>query len=228
MIHFDNISKVYPNGTVALNQIQLNMAHNEFVFLVGPNGAGKSTLLRMLYRAEKPTQGQVYIENINVTQLSRTRIPFLRRNIGVIFQDYKLLPNRTVFENIAFALQVLGERKGLIKKKVYQVLDLIGLSKKTDCFPREISGGEQQKVSIARAIVNNPKLLLADEPTGNLSPEASWEIIQLLNRIHLRKTTILVATHDQSIVDTMQKRVIVLNEGKVVRDQQIGKFEHAL
>jgi cell division transport system ATP-binding protein len=225
MIRFQNVSKIYPNGTVALKNVSLTIAREEFVFLVGSNGAGKSTLLRMLYRAEKPSHGDVFVDQINVAKIPRHKVPFLRRNIGIVFQDYKLLPNRTVFENVAFALQVIGAPQLQIKKKVYQMLELVGLTKKADSYPREISGGEQQKVCIARALVNSPKILLADEPTGNLAPEATWEIIQLLNRINLRNTTVIVATHDQSIIDSTQKRVITVSEGQILNDDRV---QHAL
>lgn len=216
MIRLKNVYKTFPNGTVALDNVDLHIAKDEFVFLVGSNGAGKSTLLRMLYRADRPTRGEILIDQVNITKLPRFKIPYLRRNMGVVFQDYKLLPKRTVFENVAFALQVIGASRSQINRQTNQVLELVGLSQKAERMPHEISGGEQQKVSIARAIVNSPPILLADEPTGNLAPETSWEIIQLLGQINQRHTTVIVATHDQSIVSAMHKRVITLHEGKLL------------
>ena len=216
MIRLKNVYKTFPNDTVALDNVDLHIAKDEFVFLVGSNGAGKSTLLRMLYRADRPTRGEILIDQVNITKLPRFKIPYLRRNMGVVFQDYKLLPKRTVFENVAFALQVIGASHSQINRQSNQVLELVGLSQKAERMPHEISGGEQQKVSIARAIVNSPPILLADEPTGNLAPETSWEIIQLLGQINQRHTTVIVATHDQSIVSAMHKRVITLHEGKLL------------
>lgn len=226
MIRATSVYKIYANHVI-LNDINLNIDKSEFVFFVGPTGAGKSTLLKMLYRAILPTKGKVYIDNIDVTSLKSRQIPFLRRSMGVIFQDYKLLKQRTVYENVAFALEVLEKDPREVKKQVLQVLDLVGLLKKMENFPERLSGGEQQKVSIARALVNNPPILLADEPTGNLDPDNSWDVIQLLDRINeQRKTTVVVATHDKTIVDSMRKRVIELNNGKVLRDQKLGVYSN--
>lgn len=226
MIRATSVYKIYGNHVI-LNDVSLNIDKSEFVFFVGPTGAGKSTLLKMLYRAILPTKGKVYIDNIDVTGLKSRQIPFLRRSMGVIFQDYKLLKQRTVYENVAFALEVLEKDPREVKKQVLQVLDLVGLLKKMEQFPERLSGGEQQKVSIARALVNNPPMLLADEPTGNLDPDNSWDVIQLLDRINeQRKTTVVVATHDKTIVDSMRKRVIELNNGKILRDQKLGVYSN--
>lgn len=226
MIKVKSVTKVYGDNVV-LNDINLNIEKDEFVFFVGPNGAGKSTLLQMFYRSILPEKGEVHIDRVNVCKLKQQQIPFLRRNIGVIFQDYKLLSQRTVYENVSFTLQVLGKEAGTIRKQVLQVLDLVGLIKKIDFIPSQLSGGEQQKVSIARALVNNPPILLADEPTGNLDPDASWEIMQLLDKINERNTTVVVATHDKHIVDSMRKRVIEINRGRIVRDQKLGVYSNA-
>lgn len=227
MIKVKDVSKIY-GSNVVLSEINLNIDKNEFVFFVGPNGAGKSTLLKMFYRSLLPEKGSIFIDQVNVCKLRPKQIPFLRRNIGVVFQDYKLLPQRTVYENVAFALKVLEKNSNVIKQQVLQVLDIVGLIKRIDFMPSQLSGGEQQKVSIARAIVNNPPVLLADEPTGNLDPEASWEIMQLLNKINEKDTTVVVATHDKQIVDSMRKRVIEINRGKITRDQKLGAYSNVL
>lgn len=224
MIRIKNVTKTYPNGYVALDNINLHIGHNEFVYLVGQSGAGKSTLLNMLYKAETPSSGDIYIDNIPLSTISATQIPFLRRSIGVIFQDYKLLPKRTVYENVAFALRVMHFSRARIRRQVTQVLDLVGLQQKMHNMPSELSGGEQQRICIARAIVNNPPVLLADEPTGSLDPETSWEIMQLLSKINSRQTTVVVATHNKSIVDDIRKRVIQVENGHVVRDEQLGMY----
>jgi cell division transport system ATP-binding protein len=228
LISLANVTKIYPNGVEALSNIELHIGKEEFLFIVGPTGSGKSTLLKMLYRDELPTSGQVIVDRINIAELKASQVPFLRRNIGIVFQDYKLLPLRTVYENVAFALQVMGASRTYIRRQVTSVLDLVGLMKKANCFPGELSGGEQQRVCIARAIVNNPPLLLADEPTGNLDPATSWEIIHLLDKINKRNTTVIVATHNKSIVDGMRKRVIALENGRVIRDQQLGVYSNVL
>lgn len=228
MIQFRQVAKVFPNGVEALRQVDVHIGKEEFVFVVGPSGAGKSTLMRLIYRQELPTTGQVMVDKINVSDLEPFQIPYLRRNIGVVFQDYKLLQRRTVYENVAFALRVMGTPRSQVHRYVIQVLELVGLSGKARCFPGELSGGEQQRVCIARAIVNHPPLLLADEPTGNLDPQTSWEIIQLLDKINKRRTTVVVATHDRDIVDRMRKRVIALEGGRVVRDQQLGAYHQVL
>lgn len=224
MIKLQNVTKIFPNGYKALSDINLHIGVDEFVFLVGSSGAGKSTLMKLLLRDDVPTTGNVFIDGININKLHAKQVPMLRRSIGVIFQDYKLLPKRTVYENVAFALEVVGRSRVQIRRQVAQVLDLVGLLPKQKSYPTELSGGEQQRVCIARAIANNPTILLADEPTGNLDPNTSWEIMLLLQKINKRKTTVLVATHNKSIVDTMRKRVIAIESGKIIRDQQLGAY----
>jgi cell division transport system ATP-binding protein len=227
MMQLVGVSKVYPNGFEALNNINLHIGKEEFIFIVGPSGSGKTTLMKLLYREELPTSGQVIIDKINVAELKPHQIPFLRRNMGVVFQDFKLLPRRTIWENIAFAMQVVGHPRSVIRRHVSLALELVGLQKKADSFPADLSGGEQQKVCIARAIANNPPLLIADEPTGNLDPATSWEIINLLDKINKRKTTVIVTTHNKNIVDIMRKRVIALESGRIIRDEQLGVYGNA-
>jgi cell division transport system ATP-binding protein len=224
MIELVNVSKTYPNSVDVLYNVNLHIGKDEFVFVVGPSGAGKTTIMKLLYREEEPTSGKVIVDKVNVVELDPTQIPYLRRNIGVVFQDYKLLPKRTVYENVAFALRVTGAPRSTIRRKVMQSLELVGLLRKANAFPDELSGGEKQRACIARAIVNNPPILLADEPTGNLDPTTSWDIIQLLDKINKRNTTVLVATHNKSIVDDMKRRVVVLENGGIVRDQQLGTY----
>lgn len=224
MIEISKVSKTFDNGVQALKDINLHIGHEEFVFIVGTSGAGKTTIMRLLYRDETPTAGQVIIDRINIADLSANHIPYLRRNIGVVFQDFKLLPRRTVYENVAFALWVTGAKRFEIRRRTFQILDLVGLTKKSKSFPQELSGGEQQKTCIARAIVNNPPLLLADEPTGNLDPTTSWEIMELLDKINKRRTTVLVATHNKSIVDRMKRRVVALEGGMIIRDERLGAY----
>jgi cell division transport system ATP-binding protein len=215
---------VYPNGTRALDNINVEIAKSSFVFLVGRSGAGKSSLLRTLYREESPTHGEVTIENVRIDNLKRSRIPYLRRDLGVIFQDYKLLTDKTVWENVAFAMQVTGTHTREMKRQVPRMLELVGLSHKNQMFPGELSGGEQQRTAIARALVNNPKVLLCDEPTGNLDPANTNEIMELLLRINLKGTTVLVATHNAAIVDRMRRRVIRMEDGKIVSDEDRGYY----
>jgi cell division transport system ATP-binding protein len=224
MIQLIGISKIYPNGFEALSGIDMHIGKEEFVFIVGPSGSGKTTLMKLLYREELPTSGQVIIDKINVVDLKPYQVPYLRRNMGVVFQDFKLLPKRTVWENIAFAMQVVGRPRSTIRRHVSLAIELVGLQKKADSFPSDLSGGEQQKACIARAIVNNPPLLIADEPTGNLDPTTSWEIINLLDKINKRKTTVIVTTHNKNIVDIMRKRVIALESGRIIRDEQLGVY----
>jgi cell division transport system ATP-binding protein len=224
MIQLTNVSKIYPNGARALVDISLKIDKGEFVFLVGPSGAGKSTLIRLLYREELPNRGQVIMNGKNLIRMRERDVPQLRRSIGVIFQDFRLLPNKTVFENVAFALEVIGVGRSEVKNRTKAALELVGLGKKEKAFPNELSGGEQQRVSVARAIVNNPALLVADEPTGNLDPETAWDIMELLYNINRRGTTIVMATHAREIVDQMQKRVIAIEDGKVARDVQRGMY----
>ncbi len=224
MIELQNVSKTYPNGVEVLTDVTLNIGKEEFVFLVGPSGAGKTTLMKLLYREEVPTAGKVVVDRVNVAELELSQVPFLRRNIGVVFQDFKLLPKRTVYENVAFALRVTGAPRSTIRRKTMQALELVGMLRRVNSFPDELSGGEKQRACIARAIVNNPPIMLADEPTGNLDPATTWDILQLLDKINKRNTTILVATHNKSIVDEMKKRVVELESGRVVRDQQLGMY----
>lgn len=224
MIELVNVSKTYPNGIEVLNSINLNIGKEEFVFIVGPSGAGKTTLLKLLYREEIPTSGKVVLDRVNVADLEPAQVPFLRRNIGVVFQDFKLLPRRTVYENVAFALRVTGAPRSTIRRKVMQSLELVGMLKRANAFPDELSGGEKQRACIARAIVNNPALLIADEPTGNLDPTTTWDIVQLLDKINRRNTTVIVATHNKSIVDDMKRRVVAMEAGKIIRDQLLGGY----
>ncbi len=224
MIEFKDVSVSYKTGWQALNQVNLTIEKGDFAFIVGPTGAGKSTLLKLIYRDEKPTTGTVTVAGDNLTQMRDREIPHYRRRIGVVFQDFGLLPNKTVYENVAFALQVTGATRASIRKQVPHVLELVAMGHRPDSFPNQLSGGEQQRVAIARALVNNPPLLLADEPTGNLDPETSNGIIQLLNHIHIRGTTVLIATHDQAIVDKMQRRVLAFEQGRLVRDETEGAY----
>jgi cell division transport system ATP-binding protein len=224
MIRLENVTKIYKGDVVALRDIAVDVQKGEFVFLVGPSGSGKSTFLRLLLKEEEPTEGRIWVAGKDIAQLSSWKVPYLRRNIGCVFQDYKLLPNKTVYENVAFALEVIGRPKHVVHTQVPQILDLVGLSKKRDNLPTELSGGEQQRVSIARAFVNRPLILLADEPTGNLDPSTSVGIMRLLDRINRTGTTVLMATHDQSIVDSMRRRVIELDRGALVRDQARGIY----
>jgi cell division transport system ATP-binding protein len=225
MIVYKNISKIYPPNIVALSRINLEVKSGEFVFVVGSSGAGKSTLLKLLIREENPDEGEIYFFGENILKLPVKKIPFLRRQIGFIFQDFKLLPLKTVFENVAFALEVCGVPDKLIKQRVDTLLKIVGLYEKRNKFPHQISGGEQQRVSIARALAHNPKVLLADEPTGNLDPSTSWEIVELLLKINEMGTTILLATHDKEIVNKARKRVVVIENGQIVSDEKSGLYK---
>ena len=224
MIRTENVVKEYKGGVRALHGVSIDVEKGEFVFLVGPSGSGKSTFLKLLTKEEEPTSGEIYVAGKNLSSLPRWRVPYLRRNVGSVFQDFKLLNNKTVFENVAFGLEVIGRPKSLVQKQVPQILELVGLGEKLDRFPDELSGGEQQRVSIARAFVNRPLILLADEPTGNLDPATSVGIMRLLDRINRTGTTVCMATHDHAIVDSMRRRVIELENGKVVRDQSRGIY----
>ena len=225
MIRFENVSKVYARGArPALDQVSLEVERGEFVFLVGASGSGKSTFLRLVMREERPSAGKVFVAGRDLSTLSTWKVPHLRRQIGVVFQDFRLLPNKTVFENVAFALQVIGKPASTIKRVVPEVLELVGLEGKGGRLPEELSGGEQQRVAIARAFVNRPAILLADEPTGNLDPGTSVGIMRLLDRINRTGTTIVMATHDDDIVDQMRKRVVELRDGRVVRDEDRGVY----
>ncbi len=225
MIKLENVTKVYKGEHVALRDATLGIDKGECVFLVGASGSGKSTFIRLLNREEVPEHGTIYVAGKDLGTLGRWKVPYLRRNIGYIFQDFKLLPNKTVAENVAFALEVIGKPRHVIKKQVPAILELVGLSEKMSDFPSELSGGEQQRVSIARAFVNRPLILLADEPTGNLDPQTSVGIMRLLDRINRTGTTVVMATHDRGIVDTMRRRVIELDRGVIVRDQARGVYE---
>jgi cell division transport system ATP-binding protein len=227
MIRLRDVTKVYEGGTVAVRDLSLDINRGEFVFLVGPSGSGKSTVIRLLLREEPVTRGTIWMAGKDITRLPAGKIPYLRRSVGTVFQDFKLLPNKTVGENVAFALEVLGRPRSVIGPQVGQVLDLVGLGDKADRYPRQLSGGEQQRVSIARAFVNRPPILLADEPTGNLDPATSVGIMRLLDRINRSGTTVVMATHDHAIVDAMQRRVVQLEEGRMVRDEETGRYETA-
>jgi cell division transport system ATP-binding protein len=224
IIQLDEVTKVYPGGHMALDRISLGIERGEFVFLVGPTGCGKSTLIKLLIRELEATEGTVRIAGRDIGALSEKKIPHLRRNIGTVFQDFKLLPDRTVYDNVAYALQVIGASRGEIRRQVPETLRLVGLSTKLHSYPDQLSGGEQQRVSIARAFVNHPPLLLADEPSGNLDPVTSIGVMQLLYRINKTGTTVLVVTHDREMVDNMRRRVIELYEGRIVRDETSGGY----
>ncbi|MGT2775419.1 cell division ATP-binding protein FtsE [Streptococcus hyovaginalis] len=224
LIELKDVSKKYRRSTTALRHLTLSVNQGEFVYIVGPSGAGKSTFIKLLYREEKLSSGSLKVGEFNLAKMKKRQIPLLRRSLGVVFQDYKLLERKTVFENVAFAMEVIGEKRKHVKKRVTEVLDLVGLKHKMRSFPHQLSGGEQQRVAIARAIVNNPKVLIADEPTGNLDPDIAMEIMQVLERINLQGTTILMATHNAQIVNTLRHRVIAIENGKLVRDQEEGEY----
>lgn len=224
LIRVDNVQKTYKNGVVALYDFNLSIQKGEFVFIIGASGSGKSTLIKMLYREEIPDKGSIFIGGINVARLKNRKVYILRRKLGVVFQDFKLLPKLTVFENVAFAMEVFGYEKSIIQRRVLEVLELVGLKNKVRQYPEQLSGGEQQRVVIARAIVNNPKLLICDEPTGNLDPETSMEIMRVLKNINNLGTTVIMATHDREIVKTMNERVILIESGRLKKDFEKGTF----
>jgi cell division transport system ATP-binding protein len=224
VISVQHVSKTYRNGVTALDDVTVDIEKGEFVFIVGTSGSGKSTFIRLLLKEEEVSRGQIFVAGKHLAKLSPWKVPYLRRNIGTVFQDFKLLQDKTVFENVGFALEVIGKPKHIIDQRVPEILDLVGLGDKLNNFPDELSGGEQQRVSIARACVNRPLVLLADEPTGNLDPSTSVEIMRLLDRVNRIGTTVVMATHDQAIVDAMRRRVIELDTGKVVRDQARGVY----
>ena len=224
MIALRGVTLIYPNGTRALDGIDLEIAKGSFVFLVGHSGTGKSSLLRLLYREQRPTSGTVIVDGVEVDKLRRAKVPELRRKVGVVFQDFKLLLDKTIWENVAFALQVTGARTRDVMRQVPRVLDLVGMAHKSRVFPNELSGGEQQRAAIARALVNNPKILLCDEPTGNLDPVNTNEVVDLLHRINLKGTTVVVATHNALVVDRMRRRVIRLEHGQVLADDERGLY----
>ena len=228
MLLMSNVSKAYPGGTVALEDVNVHIEPGEFVFVVGPSGAGKSTFIKMLFREVIPTTGSIFVNGIDILKLQDKEIPYMRRQLGIIFQDYRLLPDRTVYENVAFAMQVIETPYRKIKRRVSNVLDLVGLRHRANAYPNELSGGEQQRIAIARAIVNDPLLVIADEPTGNLDPETSWDIMQIFQEINDTGTTIVMATHDKEIVDALGKRVIAIEKGHIVRDEKNGVYGYEL
>jgi len=225
MISLDGVSVEYENGVRALNDVSLSVAKGEFAFIVGPTGSGKSTLLRLLYREMLPSKGTVKVDGEDVTGLKPSEVPYLRRKLGIVFQDFKLLPQKNLWENLAFALRVIGAQPREIRRRIGDALAMVGLTHRCDSFPHQMSGGEQQRAAIARALVNHPTVLIADEPTGNLDPDTSWEIVQLLEQINVRGATVLVATHDNQIVDRMKKRVIRLDAGFLTGDQHKGTYQ---
>lgn len=224
MLEMIDVSKVYPGGSVALQDINVRIEQGEFVFIVGPSGAGKSTFFKMLFREVLPSSGKVIVNGHDLVKMTDKEIPYFRRQLGIVFQDYRLLPDRTVYDNVAFAMQVIETPYRKIKRRVNDVLDLVGLRKRAHAYPTELSGGEQQRIAIARAIVNDPILLIADEPTGNLDPETSWEIMDIFREVNKSGTTIVMATHDREIVDEMEKRVIAIEHGHIVRDDAKGVY----
>ena len=226
MIEFKNVSKVYDNNVKALSNVNIKIDAGDFVFLVGPSGAGKSTFVKMLLKEIEPSEGQIIVDGIELSKIKRKKVPFHRRKIGMVFQDFRLIPSLNVYENVAFAMRVLEASPSEIKKQVPIALSLVGLSNKQKMFPNQLSGGEQQRVSIARALMNNPKVILADEPTGNLDPETAKEIMALIEDINRSGTTVVMATHAKEIVDDMQKRVIAIEKGQVVRDEEKGGYEY--
>ena len=224
MIHMNNVTKVYPNGSTGVENINLHINKGEFVFIVGSSGSGKSTLMKLLLKELDPTEGDIIINKVKTNELNRRQIPYLRRNLGVVFQDFRLLPNKTVYENVAFAMRVIEAPGRIIRRNVPAVLSLVGLGQKGRSYPNQLSGGEQQRPALARAIANNPPILICDEPTGNLDPETAYGIMKLLDDINKRGTTIVMATHARDIVDAMQKRVVTLHKGHIIRDIEKGGY----
>lgn len=224
MIEFRNVSKTYDTGTEAVHKANFNIEKGEFAFLVGTSGSGKSTLIKLILKEENPTSGNIIINGKDTTYLKPKRVPFLRRSMGVVFQDFRLLPDKTVYDNVAFAMYIVNATKRYIRRQVPMVLSLVGLSNKAKVYPNELSGGEQQRVALARALVNNPSMLIADEPTGNLDPDTAWNIMTLLDDINKRGTTVVVATHAKDIVDKMKKRVIQIEDGHIIRDDKKGGY----
>ena len=225
MIEFKNVKKLYPNGTHALNGINLKIEDGEFVFVIGHSGAGKSTMMKLLLREEKLTSGRLKVGDYDLTKMSSFRVPYYRRELGVVFQDFRLFPDKTVYENVAFAMRAVGTPNKMIRRRVPAILNTVNLADKQKCFPRELSGGEQQRVALARALANNPKIILADEPTGNIDPQMSLEIMNLLVKINKLGKTVLVVTHEQSLVDYYKQRVVVLKDGVITDDRVGGMFE---
>ncbi|MBC8535594.1 cell division ATP-binding protein FtsE [Feifania hominis] len=224
MVELRNVTKKYDNGTLALDGVNLKIEEGEFVFIVGPSGAGKSTLLKLLMKEEEPTDGIIRVNKYNLNRMKRRQVPYFRRTMGIVFQDFRLISDMTVFENVAFAMRVIGCSKKSINRRVPYVLKLMGLEHKMQNYPNELAGGEQQRVALARALVNNPSLIIADEPTGNVDPRMSWDIMDLLSEINKRKTTVLVVTHEKSLVDRLRKRVVSIEHGKIVSDRMEGMY----
>ncbi|MFB4210407.1 cell division ATP-binding protein FtsE [Shouchella sp. JSM 1781072] len=224
LIQLTDVWKVYPNSVKAINGMSVQFNKGEFVYIVGPSGAGKSTFIRLLYREEQVSKGEIYIDNVNLSQLKHKEVPSLRRRVGVVFQDFKLLQSLTVYENIAFALEVIEEHPSKIKQKVMEVLELVKIKSKAKFYPSELSGGEQQRVAIARAVVNRPDILIADEPTGNLDPDTAWSIMDILENVNALGTTVIMATHNKEIVNTLKRRVIAIEAGRIVRDEARGNY----
>ncbi|NMA65109.1 MAG: cell division ATP-binding protein FtsE [Clostridiaceae bacterium] len=224
MIRFVDTTKIYSNGVVGLKNVTVRVEKGEFVFIIGASGSGKSTFLKLIMHEESPTEGEVYVNGYSIHNMPRSEIPHLRRSLGVVFQDFRLLPNKTAYENVAFAMQIVEASSREIRRQVPLALGLVGLSKKAKAYPNQLSGGEQQRIVLARALVNNPSVLIADEPTGNLDPKTSWEIMNLLEEINQRGTTVIVATHEKDIVDTMKKRVIILEHGELKSDEKKGLY----
>ena len=228
MIEMTKVYNTSPNGVTAVNGIDIKIKSGEFVYVVGPSGAGKSTFIKMMYREEKPSSGNITVNGVSLPKLRNKKVPLFRRNIGMVFQDFKLLPTLTVYENVAYAMEVIEEKPDVIRKRVMEVLELVGLKHKVRMLPTELSGGEQQRVSIARSIVNSPKVVIADEPTGNLDPETSWDIMNIFEEINRKGTTIVMATHNRDIVNNMPHRVIAIEGGKIVRDEQKGEYGYEI
>jgi cell division transport system ATP-binding protein len=226
VVEFKNVVKKYSNETLALSNVNFSIKKGEFAFLVGPSGSGKSTILKLILKEEDPTEGEVFVNGYDLSQLKRKEIPSFRRSLGVVFQDFRLLPNKTVYENVEFAMQITEALPKEIRRQVPMALALVGLSRKANAYPNQLSGGEQQRVVLARALVNNPSLIIADEPTGNLDPETAWEIMKLIQEVNYRGTTVIVATHEKGIVDKMKKRVIAIEKGEIKRDQEKGQYEN--
>ncbi|TCZ76871.1 cell division ATP-binding protein FtsE [Paenibacillus albiflavus] len=224
MIEMQDVWKTYPDGTQALRGVSIQVDRNDFLYVVGPSGAGKSTFMKLIYREERPTKGQIFVNGFNIEKLKQRKIPYFRRNIGVVFQDFRLLPKLTIYENISFAMEVIEANPKQMKKRTMEVLELVKLRDKANSLPGQLSGGEQQRVAIARAIVNNPSVIVADEPTGNLDPDTSWGIMKLLEEINFRGTTIIMATHNRDIVNNMRKRVIAIENGLIARDEVRGDY----
>jgi len=224
MIEMQDVWKTYSNGVSALNGVSVKIDKGEFIYVVGPSGAGKSTFIKLMYREERPTQGHIFVNGFNIERLKERKVPYLRRTMGVVFQDFKLLQSLTAAENVAYALEVIGSPERIIRRRVKDVLEWVGLGEKAQLLPTQLSGGEQQRIAVARALVNNPTVIIADEPTGNLDPDTSWGIMKLFQRINDRGTTIVMATHNKEIVNTMRKRVIAIDSGQIARDERKGMY----